>query len=67
MANLRYFHGKKKQHCEIANAVNREEEEDKPETGDIAMIGPSLSLQENNLENEDDGSQRFSALRFHAN
>ena len=46
---------KKTQHCEMASAVNQVEEE-KPETADIALIGPPLGGQESDLENENDDS-----------
>ena len=39
----------------MASAVNQVEEE-RPETGDIVMIGPPLSGQESDLENENDDS-----------
>ena len=39
----------------MASAVNQVEEE-KPETADIALIGPPLGGQESDLENENDDS-----------
>ena len=54
MANVRSFYGKK-QHCEIASAVNQVEEE-KPKTADILMTGPPLGGQESDLENDNDDS-----------
>ena len=48
MENVRFFYGKRSQHCEIASAANQVEEE-KPETTDIVMIGRPLGEQESDL------------------